>query len=112
MMMPDLIHQKIAVRDSMRLLAAADIVITFASFREFSRSEVVREFSDVYTAKCLDRAMADLEAGGALRVVQAIKKDVSAGASYAINPSSAWHARSSILRRARLDRHGRGGCRQ
>lgn len=103
---------RLGLRDSLRLLAASDIVAVFSYFSEFSRSEVIREFGDVYGAKCLDRAIADLEAGGAIDVVQKVKRDVSAGASYRVTHHEDWSPRKDELMAARMQRHGRGGCRK
>lgn len=102
----------LGMRDSLRLFAAADIVMVFESLGEFSRAEVVRTFSDVYGTKCLDRALADLEAGRVLSVVQTCKQDVSAGASYRVSRRSFWSKRDPQNLVARKLRHGRGGCRE
>lgn len=102
---------RLGMRDSLRLFAAADIVRVFATLGEFSRAEVVRTFSDVYSTKCLDRALADLEAGRVLRVVQSCKQDVSAGASYQVSSRELWARRDPEYLNARKLRHGRGGCR-
>ena len=105
------VKARLGMRDSLRLFAAADIVAAFESLGEFSRAEVIRTFSDVYGTKCLDRAMADLEAGSVLSVVQACKQDVSAGSSYRISPRPLWSTRDPQSLVARKLRHGRGGCR-
>lgn len=111
-MLIDQLKAALGIRDSMRLFAASDVVRVFDSLGEFSRSEVLRTFSDVYGVKCLDRALADLEAGNVLRVVQSCKQDVGAGASYRVNEQSAWRERVSLNLSARKQRHGRGGCRE
>lgn len=105
------VKASLGIRDSLRLFAAADIVGAFESLGEFSRAEVIRTFSDVYGIKCLDRAIADLEAGSVLRVVQACKQDVSAGSSYQVSERSVWTRRDPQSVVARKLRHGRGGCR-
>lgn len=102
----------LGMRDSLRLFAAADIVRVFESLGEFSRAEVIRTFSGVYGTKCLDRAMADLEAGNVLCVVQTCKRDVSAGASYRVSCRALWSKRDPQNLVARKLRHGRGGCRE
>lgn len=101
----------LGIRDSMRLFAAADIVRVFGDLGEFSRTEVIRTLSGTYSSKCLDRAMADLESGKVLELVQACKRDVGAGASYRITSGSTWATREVGRLDARKQRHGRGGCR-
>lgn len=110
--MIELLKAQLGFRDSLRLFAAADILSVFGQLGEFSRSEVLREFSDVYTTKCLDRALADLESGFALAVIQPVKADVSAGASYKVTPFNEWRTRQQATLDARKNRHGRGGCRK
>lgn len=105
------LKETLGIRDSMRLFAAADITRIFGPLGEFSRSEVVRELSGVYGNKCLDRAIADLEAGGVLAVNQVRKQDVSAGASYFVAAPTAWGNRDPQKLHDRKLRHGRGGCR-
>lgn len=107
----DELKVRLGMRDSLRLFAAADIVRVFASLGEFSRAEVVRTFSDVYSTKCLDRVLGDLEAGSVLTVVQSCKQDVSAGASYEVSTRELWAKRDPERLSARKLRHGRGGCR-
>lgn len=109
--MIDQLKRSLGMRDSMRLFAAADIVRVFAVLGEFSRTEVVRTFSESYSQKCLDRALADLEAGNVLQVVQLCKRDVGAGSTYRIQSAELWGLRSSDRQEARKQRHGRGGCR-
>lgn len=106
------LKQTLGIRDSLRLFAAADVVGTFSVLGEFSRTEVIRTFSEIYSTKCLDRALADLEAGNVLNLVQARKQDVSAGSSYRVAPFDSWGQRDSSRHEARKQRHGRGGCRQ
>jgi len=105
------LKKSVGFRDSMRLFAAADIVRIFSPFSEFSRSEIVRELADVYSTKCLDRAIADMESASVLAVKQVMKNDISAGASYTIQPAARWGTREASKLRARMNRHGRGGCR-
>lgn len=106
------LKEKLGIRESFRLLASADIINIFRVYGEFSRSEVVRELGDIYNTKTLDRSLADLEAGGALSVVQAVKNDVSAGATYRITDEESWGMRSMTKTLERRQRHGRGGCRR
>jgi len=106
-----LLKNSLGIRESLRLLACADIVSIFKVYGEFSRSEVVRELGEAYTLKTLDRAIADLEAGGVLSVVQVVKNDISAGSTYHITEASKWMERSAYLVNERRMRHGRGGCR-
>jgi len=78
------------LRVSPRLTACVEIVYVFGVAARFGRLAVCSELSEVFSDRCLDRALFTLEGCGAIQRVDDSGPDVDGNAEYVVADPAMW----------------------
>lgn len=101
---PAVLRERTGMRLSDRSHAGADILMAFR-VGEFTRAMVFKEFGGLYSPRCLDRALFDLEASGAIECVHAEAAGPARAVYRAARDVGALSERQAELAEMRLSRH-------